>query len=93
MTAYYVVAVDDNGDVMAARAVEVSRAGLDFTVRSDYTADGTDEWRERFAFENQGADPESVWEAARDALTAVMPDECENIDSGFYIPPTVRRRP
>lgn len=73
-TNYYVVAVDDNGDVMAVRAELTARAGIDLTVRTcaDVVADRS---RGGIAFENQGTDPGDLWEAARDALASIMPDE------------------
>jgi hypothetical protein len=71
-TSYYLVAVDDNGDVMAGRMTEVSRSGLDITLRTPSTDASA------FAFENQGDDSQSKWESARDALAAVMPDDEDN---------------
>jgi hypothetical protein len=71
-TDYYLVAVDDNGDVMAGRMVEVSRKGLDITLRSA-SIETTN-----FAFENQGDDAVSKWESARDALASIMPDDGED---------------
>lgn len=67
MADYYVVAVEENGDVMAVRAELTERDGLSITVR---TFDG----HRDAAFENQGGDPTSQWESARDALASIMPD-------------------
>jgi hypothetical protein len=66
-TDYYIVAVSDDGDVLAAPAILSARIGLDISCR---IVGG----RETFAFENQGEDPESIWDAARDALAAVIPN-------------------
>lgn len=71
-TNYFLVAVDDNGDVMAAPAKLVSREGLTITLSTEGNKT-TD-----FAFENQGNDGESKWESARDALAAVMPNDDDN---------------
>lgn len=68
---YYIIAVDDDGDVLATPATLVNRSGLDITVRT------TEPDSKAFAFENQGDDSVSKWESARDALAAVMPEEDE----------------
>jgi hypothetical protein len=68
-TRYYIVAVDDDGDVLATPARLLDRDGLDIIVRTTVPD------RRHFAFENQGDDGEAKWEAAKDALAAVMPDD------------------
>lgn len=67
MTTYYVVAVEENGDVLAIDASIVTRDGHAMTVVT--SADGT------CAYENQGDDAESKWESAKDALASIMPDD------------------
>jgi hypothetical protein len=74
MTAYYLVAVDDNGDVMAGRMKEIKRKGLDITLRTA-SLDVSN-----FAFENQGDTSEDKWESAKDALAAVMPNDDEPVE-------------
>lgn len=70
-TDYYIVAVDSGGDVMAIRATEVERKGLDITVKSvmpndDGIAGPT------ASFENKGNDDEDIFESVRDAMAAVL---------------------
>ena len=74
-TDYYLVAVDSDGDVMAGRMVEVSREGLNITLRTASTDISN------FAFENHGDDATSKWDAAQDALGAVMPDEEDTLNA------------
>ncbi len=75
MPDYYIVAVDTNGDVLATPATLIDRDGLDITIR---TADPSDD--SACSFENQGDDNGAKFEAARDALAAVMPDDDEEED-------------
>lgn len=79
-TDYYIVAVDEDGDVMAVRADLVDRTGLDIKVKSQTTGDENTAESLLVAFENQGDDSVSKWESAHDALAAVMPDEDEFLD-------------
>jgi hypothetical protein len=67
MTTYYIVAVDDDGDVLAIEASAVNRNGLAITVLSDP--------RGTCAFENKGEDYACKFEAMRDALAAITPDD------------------
>ncbi len=72
-TTYYIVAVDRNGDVLTTRAALVGRDGLDITIR---TAEAQ---TDAFEFENQGPDSDDKFDAARDALAAVMPSDDEEV--------------
>lgn len=67
MRDYYIVRVDDNGDVAAIEANEQDHKILQVLIKQ--SADG--------AFENQGNDNTSKWESVRDALASIMPDDEE----------------
>lgn len=72
-TDYYVVAVDDMGDVTAIRAKVTHRSGLSMTVESVYIDPESDvNGDPRVAFENQGNDDEHIYEAVRDAMASVL---------------------
>jgi len=66
---YYIVCVDDDGDVLAIEAQLVQRKGLMMTVRTD------EDNHDNVAFENQGDDNVSKWESASSALACVMPED------------------
>lgn len=68
LTDYYIVAVSENGDVLATRADHVQTSGFVMTFRLPDQSDAA------YGVENQGDDNLSKSEAARDALAAVMPE-------------------